>query len=235
MRQVEINSCSGSKVQLLPLVIFGTGGHAISVANVALSAGYKIKHFVDKYKKGFDLLGYSIITDIDELDNFYNFNFAIAVGDNYIRERIYKELVLKIPNLVFPALVHSSAVISFFAEVGAGTVVMPKAVIGPNSKVGKFCLINTNASIDHDCVMFDYSSLAPSAATGGAVTIGYRSSICIGASIKQGLIIGDDCIVGANSYLNKDLPNNQVAYGTPAKQLRTKNIGVDSLEIKSNQ
>jgi acetyltransferase-like isoleucine patch superfamily enzyme len=102
---------------------------------------------------------------------------------------------------------------------------MPKACIGPNSKIGKFCLINTQSSIDHDCVMFDYSSLAPSAVTGGSVAIGPRSAISIGAKIKHGLKIGKDSIVGANSYLNKDLPNNQVAYGTPAKQVRARSIG----------
>ena len=56
--------------------------------------------------------------------------------------------------------------------------------------------------------MFDYSSLAPAAATGGGVTIGLRSAISIGATINHGLKIGNDSIVGANSYLNKDLPSN---------------------------
>ena len=224
-KEIDSNSVASSANKLRPLVIFGAGGHAVSVANVALSAGYEIKHFIDKNKKGSDLLGYSIIGDIAELDNVEAFSFAIAVGDNAVRERIYKELTAKTENLHFPALVHSSAVVSYFCEVKDGAVVMPKAVIGPNSKVGKFCLINTQASIDHDCVMLDYSSLAPAAVTGGNVKIGVRSAISIGAIIKHGLKIGDDSVVGANSYLNKDLPNNQVAYGTPAKQVRTRNIG----------
>lgn len=219
------NFCSSSIPQLRQLVIFGAGGHAVSVANVALSAGYQIKHFVDKYKKGSDLLGYSIIGEIAELDSIQVFCFAIAVGDNAARERIYNDLIARSGNLYFPVLVHSSAVVSYFCELKDGTVVMPKAVIGPNSKVGKFCLINTNASIDHDCVMLDYSSLGPAATTGGNVRIGLRSAVSIGAIIKHGLTIGDDSVVGANSYLNKDLPNRQVAYGSPAKQVRGRNIG----------
>jgi acetyltransferase-like isoleucine patch superfamily enzyme len=46
----------------------------------------------------------------------------------------------------------------------------------------------------------------------------------IEAIIKHGLKIGDDSIVGANSYLNKVLKNNQIAYGTPAKLVRARNI-----------
>jgi sugar O-acyltransferase (sialic acid O-acetyltransferase NeuD family) len=197
----------------------------VSVANVALSAGYEVRHFVDRNEKGSDLLGYRILGDVAELENIDDFSYAIAVGDNAARETVYKELVATRPNLHFPPLVHSSAVVSFFSEIGDGTVVMPKAVVGPNSRVGRFCLINTQASIDHDCVMRDYSSLAPAAATGGTVRIGLRSAVSIGATIKHGLTIGDDSVVGANSYLNKDLPSNQVAYGNPARQVRTRRVG----------
>jgi acetyltransferase-like isoleucine patch superfamily enzyme len=73
--------------------------------------------------------------------------------------------------------------------------------------------------------MLDFSSLAPAAVTGGTVQIGLRSAISIGATIKHGLKIGDDSVVGANSYLNIDLPSNQIAYGTPAKSVRTRKIG----------
>jgi sugar O-acyltransferase (sialic acid O-acetyltransferase NeuD family) len=221
----ENSSYANNLLQLRPLVIFGSSGHAVSVANVALSAGYKIECFIDGKKNGSDLLGYKIMGDIAGPGNADSLSFAIAIGDNAAREKVYKDLVEKFPNLHFPSLVHTSAVISFFTEIGDGTVVMPKAVLGPNSKVGKFCLINTQASIDHDSVMLDYSSLAPGALTGGNVEIGLRSAISIGAIIKHGLKIGDDSVVGANSYLNKDLPNNQVAYGTPAKQVRMRNIG----------
>lgn len=221
----EEKSCACRERQLRPLVIFGAGGHAISVANVALSSGYNIKCFVDKNKIGLSLLGYRIIGDISDLDGIEEYSFAIAIGDNAAREMVHKDLTSNSTDLHFPALAHPSAVISFFTEIGDGTVVMPKAVIGPNSKVGKFCLINTQSSIDHDCVMLDYSSLAPAAVTGGKVTIGLRSAISIGATIKNGLKIGNDSVVGASSYLNKDLPNNMVAYGTPAKQVSTRKVG----------
>jgi sugar O-acyltransferase (sialic acid O-acetyltransferase NeuD family) len=208
-----------------PLVIIGAGGHAVSVANVALSAGFNIHCFVDNKQSRDTLLGYKVISSVTELCNQNNFFYAIGIGDNAIRERIINEMIGLIPHATYPRLIHKSAEISLFTEVGDGTVVMPKAVIGPNSKVGKFCLINTQASIDHDCVMLDYSSLAPAAVTGGTVMIGRRTAISIGAIIKHGINIGDDCVVGANSYLNRDLPSNVVAYGTPAKQVRTRTIG----------
>jgi len=73
--------------------------------------------------------------------------------------------------------------------------------------------------------MSDFCSLAPAAVTGGNVKIGMRSAISIGAVIKHGITIGNDCVIGANSFLNKDLPHNIVAYGVPARKVRNRNIG----------
>ena len=208
-----------------PLVIIGSGGHAVSVVNVAISAGYTIKCFVDKNKKISNLLGFNVVDSVEEVDEWTSYHFGIAIGDNALRERLYNALKDKYFNLTFPALIHASAIISSFTNLDEGTVVMPNAVIGPNSTIGKFCLINTHASVDHDCVMMDFSSIAPGAAIGGQVHIGNRSAISIGTSVKHGIKIGDDSIVGANSYLNKDMPNNQIAYGSPAKQIRSRGVG----------
>jgi len=160
-----------------------------------------------------------------ELESFDLYNFAIAIGDNASRERIYTQLKKSYSNLKFPSLIHPAASICSFSSIGEGTIVMPKSVIGSNTKIGQFCLINTGSSIDHDCVMSDFSSLAPAAVTGGNVKIGIRSAISIGAVIKHGITIGNDCVIGANSFLNKDLPHNIVAYGVPAREVRNRNIG----------
>ena len=214
-----------TKPESRKIVIFGAGGHAVSVANVAMTAGFTISHFVDKSRKGGSLLGISIIDDVSELKNLNQYCFSIAVGDNAVRQEIFNGLSMQHPNIYFPALVHSSAIISYFSNIGDGTVVMPHAVVGPNSNVGRFCILNTQSSIDHDCSMADYASLAPGSVTGGTVSIGIRSAISIGAVIKHGLNIGNDSVVGANSYLNRDIPANTVAYGTPAKAIRARKIG----------
>lgn len=217
--------CSGDPSGFSPLVIIGAGGHAVSVANVAISAGYAIECFVDESKQGSNVLGYSVIGNISALDNVYARSYAIAIGDNALRERVYGDLLALWPELEFPPLVHQSASISPFAEVGPGTVVMPQAVIGPASRVGRFCILNTRASLDHDCVMQDFSSLAPGAVTGGNVNIGFRSAVSIGAVIKHGITVGVDSVLGANSYLDDELPDNRVAYGSPARIIRSRNTG----------
>jgi sugar O-acyltransferase (sialic acid O-acetyltransferase NeuD family) len=206
--------------KMRPIIIFAAGGHAVSIANIAISAGFDIAYFVDNLKKETTLLGIKVIAEISNLPSLNDFEFSIAISDNFTRQIIYNEILKLNLNLRFPTLIHQSAIISHFSTIGEGTVVMPKAIVGPNSSVGKFCILNTQSSIDHDCVMSDFSSLAPNAVTGGNVKIGTRSAISIGAVVRNDVAIGDDSIIGANSYLQNDLANNCVAYGTPAKIIR---------------
>jgi len=204
------------------LVMLGGARHATSVYNVARSAGYEIAHIVDPGKRGTRLYDVEILGAVEEIDTPERFHFCIAVGDNQRREIIHEDLRRLIPTAIFPALVHASAVTSVGTSIGEGTIVMPAAVIGPSSIIGRFCILNTRCSIDHDGRMQDYSSLAPGVTVGGCVRIGARSAICIGATIKDGVQVGDDSVVGANSYLSRDLPDNKVAYGTPAKVVRSR-------------
>lgn len=198
------------------IVIIGSSGHAVSVANVALSKGYKIKFFLSKNPHEKELLGYRVIEEVDNYDSIEGFNIAVGIGNNSIREYVVNEINRKCSNIYFPTLIHETAVISYYTKIGEGAIIMPLSVVGPNSTVGKFCLINTRASIDHDCIMNDFSSLAPAATTGGKVRIGYRSAISIGAVIKDNLSVGNDSILGSNSYLHHDLGSDEVAVGSPA-------------------
>ena len=166
-----------------------------------------------------------MLKDLEGILNLEDYSFSIALGDNFLRQKLYQETILRQPYLNFPPLVHSSAVISIHTQVEEGTVVMPGAIVGPNSTVGKFCILNTNAAIDHDCIMADYSSIAPGVITGGKVNIGLRSAVSIGTIVMHGVKIGDDVVIGANSYVNKNFGPLQVAYGVPAKFIRDRQNG----------
>ena len=104
--------------------------------------------------------------------------------------------------------------------MGCGTVVMAGAVINAQCKIGNFCIVNTRASLDHDCVMEDYASVAPGVTIGGSVAIGELSAICIGAVVAHRVRVGRDTVVGAGSTVLKDLGDGVLAYGTPARRIR---------------
>jgi len=203
------------------LVIIGSGGHAKSVANVAKSCGYKVLAFVDDKNAGTNLLDIPIINSNETIKKYSDQNFFIAIGNNATRKLVSKEYKSKLPQANFPSLIHKSSVIGIDCEIDEGTILMAFSHVGPASKIGKFCIINTSSSIDHDCNIRDFTSIAPGVVTGGNVNVGSQSALGIGAVIKHGIDIGNNTVVGANSFVNKNIGNSVVAFGTPSKEVRS--------------
>jgi acetyltransferase-like isoleucine patch superfamily enzyme len=79
--------------------------------------------------------------------------------------------------------------------------------------------------LEHESVLKDFASLAPGAVVGGRSTIGERSAVGLGASVKHGISVGDDTIIGANSYVHRDISDELVAYGSPARVVRSREPG----------
>jgi sugar O-acyltransferase (sialic acid O-acetyltransferase NeuD family) len=202
------------------ILIIGTGGHAMSVSNIIQSLNYKIIAYVDNKNAGKKFNNIKIINDDDAIYKYSKQNFVIAIGDNDTREQVYKYYQEKNSTIKFPAVIHSSAVISFNTQILDGTVIMPNVTVGPNSIIEQFCILNTNSSIDHDCYIKSFSSLAPGVTTGGEVKIGKKSVVSLGSNIKNGITIGNNVLVGASSYVNKNIVKNVVSYGIPAKIIR---------------
>lgn len=210
------------------LLILGAGGQARSALNVAFAAGFEVLGFIDPAMPETSLLGYPVFPSyLPYLTGQHR--FVLGVGANYKRDSIFHEICMVLeqvgfesPADFFPPLIHPFAVISLGVSIGAGTLIMPNSTVGPFSTVGQGCIINTNASIDHDCTMNNFASIAPGAHTGGNVQLATRSVVGLAAAVKQGVKIGSDAILGAKSYLNKDLPANAIAFGSPARVRRSR-------------
>ncbi len=58
--------------------------------------------------------------------------------------------------------------------------------------------------------------------TGGRVRLGERSSIGLGAILRDGIEVGADTVVGAGSLVLQSIPSGVVAYGSPAQVIRSR-------------
>ncbi len=211
------------------IVIVGASGHGKVLLDALAAEGvFHVEGFIDAHKEpGLLVLGVPILgreEDLPELIRLRNIEAcAIGVGDNHRRELVYEKVRAIAPGLEFPAVIHPSAVVSRSATIGDGTVVCARATVGPACETGRFCLLNTGSSLDHDGRLHDFASLAPGVMTGGEVTIGRATAIGIGATLRHRIEIGENTVVGARSLVMSSLPSGVVAYGSPAKVVRTRN------------
>jgi sugar O-acyltransferase (sialic acid O-acetyltransferase NeuD family) len=204
------------------VAIVGAGGHAVSVTEAVTAMGYTIAYYVSEHAASDAFLGRPVRHDVDSINIDPGFGLVLAIGENSARSRVWQRLSTTLPLATFPAIVHPSATVAQSVELGPASVVLQAAVIGAGSKVSAGCLVNTRASLDHESTLHPFASMAPGAVTGGRVEIGARAALCIGACVKHGVSIGEDTVVGAASYVHKDLPPGVVAYGVPARVIRSR-------------
>jgi len=211
------------------VIVYGAGGHAKAVIDVIEKAGqYRIMGIIDGYKQaGLHVYGYPILGNDDWLlahrDEVYG--GIVAIGDNWLRATITAAIQEAIPDFKFISAVHPSCSLARGSQIGAGSVLMAGSIVNSDTVIGEHSILNTHASVDHDCVIGSFASLAPKAATGGNVRIGGYSAIAIGATISHGRLIGEHVVIGACSTVLADIPSYTVAYGTPAKVIRSRYAG----------
>lgn len=201
------------------IVIIGASGHGKVIADIARLNGYKDILFLDddksKKKNGI----YDVVGTTQDIDQYKEqFDFIVAIGNNELRKKITQKLDAK--NIIQPVLIHPSAVIDPTVIITSGTVIMANAVINADTKVGKGCIINTAATVDHDGIIHDFVHISPGAHIAGTVLIGESSWIAAGATVINNVRIVGQCVIGAGAVVTKDINKQGIYIGIPIKKLR---------------
>ena len=199
------------------LIVLGFGGHARSVADVALAAGVGSLVFVDaNARRGEAFAGFAAITDCPPLTA----TSAVlpAAGDNRAREL---QLEAFAGRAQLYTLVSPRAQVGFEAQLGRGVFVAHLAHVGPAAVIRDGCIVNTGAVIDHESMIGRCTHVSVNATVAGRCTIGDRVFLGAGAVVIDGITIADDVTVGAGAAVVCDLREPGTYVGVPARKLHT--------------
>jgi sugar O-acyltransferase (sialic acid O-acetyltransferase NeuD family) len=211
--------------------VIGSSGHAsVLIDAIELNGGYRVIGYLDDtVSVGTVRMGYSVLGGLKNAASVCAERMidhvVVAIGDNWGRRKVYSDLLEWCPNLKFPIVRHPSAIVAASAAIGKGAAILAGSHVGPGSRIGEFCIINTGSSVDHDCAMDNFSSVAPGVFMGGLVQIGECSAIGVGASISDRISIGRHSVVGTGAVVVRDVPDLVVAYGNPARIQRPRIAG----------
>lgn len=146
--------------------------------------------------------------------------FLVAVGGDRGRDRIEIQEYLQSYGLVALTARHPTAFVAGNAQVGAGSQILAHASVCVEAVLGRACIVNTGAIVDHECRLGDGVHIAPGAHLAGCVEVGRYAMVGTGAVVLPRVKIGEGAIVGAGAVVLKDIPAGAVAVGNPARILR---------------
>ena len=144
-------------------------------------------------------------------------HYVVCMGGEHGYARLRTAQYLEGIGLHPMALIHERSFIEPTASIGAGCQVMPCAVVHKFSAIGDHTIINTSATIDHECVIGNGVHIMGSAAVAGKVEIADYATIGTNATILPFVKIGEGAYVGAGAVVTKDVEPHAVVAGVPAR------------------
>lgn len=204
------------------IIVIGSGGHAKVVIELLWAMEQRVTYCVGSVEDADECMGVPVLKGDEHLELLYKQGYRrtiVAVGANQTRQRLSERAVgvgYELVNAISP-----HAIISPSARIGLGVAIMAGAVLNAACAIDDLAIINTGATIDHDCRIGRAAHIAPQCALAGNVTVGAGSFLGVGCKVIPGKRIGQDVTVGAGGVVISDIPDGALAVGVPARVIKS--------------
>ncbi len=202
------------------IVILGTRSFSIELCSIIEEIdGHTVTGFVDNWDR--DQMPSTLdgrpVYWIDDIGSLPHDTHFIGGLSTTLRNRFIHEVEQRIPRPTFATIVHPTAHFSPPAGAGEGTFIGVGTIIGSHTRLGRHVLVNRGVLIGHHTIIGDYVTINPGANVAGKVSIGSHTYIGMGAVIIDQLKIGSHTVIGAGAVVTKDVPDNVLVVGVPAR------------------
>ncbi|TWX34026.1 acetyltransferase [Frigoribacterium sp. ACAM 257] len=203
------------------VVVVGAGGMGREAVDVARAAGRRVVGVVDDGPSEHDLVRLARL-DVPFLGGVDGWiasgsttPWVVGIGAPSVRRSIAARLAPLAP--AAPALVHPAATLGSDVTLDVGTIVCAGARISTHVRIGRHVHLLANSATGHDVVIGDHVSINPGAVVSGAVTVGRDSLVGAGSTVLQQLRVGERCVVAAAACVVRDVADDLVVRGVPAR------------------
>jgi acetyltransferase EpsM len=192
----------------------------------AVRAGdeYEIAGFIDDVhpeRRGEEFCGAVILGGREQLEVLPTQGVSkLVFGFGDCRARLRLSEIAREKGFQLATVIHPKAFVAATASVGCGTVILAGVIVTPATRIGENVIVNTSASVDHECVIEDGVHIGPGAHLGGRVFVGRAAWIGIGATVIDRASIGAEAVIGAGAVVVSDIPDGVLAYGIPARVIK---------------
>jgi len=213
-------SCQEDFRIVKPLIILGTGVHAVEMAEMvdrinARRSTWELLGFASCPGAGnstdADSAGYPVF---DEHDVTGRFPDAFLVPANTFRS------AFPVPPARLTTLVDPSTIVSSSARIGVGCVLYPHCFVGLNARLGNRVFVLAGTVINHDDRIEDDVVVCSGVTLAGFVHVESGCYLGQRSSVRQHVRIGRNSFLGMGTVVLQDVEPNSVMVGNPARKLR---------------
>ncbi|MCU0770904.1 MAG: acetyltransferase [Verrucomicrobia bacterium] len=213
------------------LVILGTGGNCLDIVDAVedLKAGpepgrFRVRGFLDDNPAthGTRICGLPVLGPLAMAATLTDCLFVNGIGSP--RNFWKKPAIIAataVPRDRFATVIHPSACVSRFAEIGPGSVLLQHVTVNARAKIGAHVIVLPGVVISHDDQIGDYTCIASAACLAGDVKVGEACYLGSHCSINGGVTLGAHTLVGMGAVVLRDTPERSVMVGNPARVLRS--------------
>jgi sugar O-acyltransferase (sialic acid O-acetyltransferase NeuD family) len=210
------------------LLIAGAGGlgretaEAVRAIN-AVEPTWKLLGFLDDSEAlhGSEVSGLPVLGDLASLHDHPDAQLVLAIASPTrpsVRHTVAERLGLSPER--YATLVHPGAHLAATATLGAGSIVLAGVVMTADVSVGDHAVVMPGCVFTHDNEIGDCVTFGAGVCVSGGVSIKSCAYVGAGALIREGVVVGRGSTVGLGSVVLRDIPDNEVWVGAPAKRLR---------------
>lgn len=205
------------------IAIYGAGGFGREIACLLRlinekEAQWNLIGFFDDGKE----IGYTneygkVLGGIHELNAWDTpISIVMAIGTSKCVMKIISNIensFIDFPNIIAPDICFLDKNNCF---LGRGNIFGLDCFVSCNVHVGNFNIFNGSVAIGHDVCIGNYNSFMPAVRISGDVNIGCMNLFGVYSVVLQGIGVGNNTTIGANSFILKKTKDGQTYIGNPA-------------------
>ena len=143
---------------------------------------------------------------------------TMGIGEPTTRGKLFSSI--KSDGIPMPTLIHPNVHIPASATIGQGVIIQDGCFISVNVTIEDYVFMQPRCSVGHDCVLHEGCIISTYDSIGGAVSIGRYAFLGMSVAVKQLVVIGDYSIVGMGSMVFKDVEDEMIVMGNPARAIK---------------
>ena len=210
------------------LVVIGAGRGAGDIADLvgclqARGAARRLRGFLDDDPDmhGALIAGHPVLAALDAAAALGEVDFIIGIA-NYRQPKIRLQVAARLALSAsrFASLVHPGASISPAARIGHGCLIFQGAIVGHETVIGDHAFIGPGAMVSHHTVVEPGAIVALGAVMCSGAVLGAGAYLGARSVVRDGARVGSGALVGIGSVVLRDVPDDRVVLGSPARIVR---------------